>query len=126
MTQNTYLFVTERGILIKDIENISAFFIYKYVHPLPEVRANAVETFPLQKIKDRVCYIFQKYQEQPSLLDGILEGMITPIMNAVKLYLYKLLGSDEPVCEHFHTILGIIYQLTKVRGRKYTVKYFPH
>lgn len=23
-------------------------------------------------------------------------------------------------------MLGIIYQLTKVRGRKYTVKYFPH
>ena len=47
-------------------------------------------------------------------------------MNAVKLYLYKLLGKEEVVCEYFHSMLSIIYQLTKVRGKKYTVKYFPH
>lgn len=27
---------------------------------------------------------------------------------------------------HFHSILQIIYQLTKVRGKKYIIQYFPH
>jgi len=31
-------------------------------------------------IKDRICYIIQKYQEQPTLLDTLMEGMIVPIM----------------------------------------------
>lgn len=126
MTQNTYLFVTEKATLIKDIDNLSLFFIHKYVEPVPNIRLTAVESFPFQKIKDRVCYIFQKYQEQPSLLDGILEQMIVPIMNAIKLYLYKQIQGKEEVCEHFHSMIGIIYQLTKVRGMKYTLKYFPH
>ncbi len=30
MTQNTYLFVQEKGVLIKDIENISLYFSHKY------------------------------------------------------------------------------------------------
>lgn len=94
MTQNTYLFVTEKATLVKDIDNLSAYFIHKYVQPVPGIRENVLESFPFQKIKDRVCYIFQKYQEQPSLLDTILEQMITPIMNGVKLYLYKQLQAE--------------------------------
>lgn len=90
MTQNTYLFVTEKGVLLKDVENIAEYFVHKWVRPNPSVRPNAFE-LPLRKgiywltqVKDRVCYIFQKYQEQPSLLDGLLEPLITPIMNATK------------------------------------------
>lgn len=62
MTQNTYLFVTEKATLIKDIDNLSTFFVHQYVEPVQNIRPAAVQAFPFQKIKDRVCYIFQKYQ----------------------------------------------------------------
>lgn len=84
MTQNTYLFVTEKNVLLKDVENISEHFSHKWVRPNPKVREKAFAAFPFEKVKDRVCYIFQKYQEQPSLLDGLLEQLIQPIMNAIK------------------------------------------
>jgi hypothetical protein len=32
MTQNTYLYVTEKTVLIKDIENIAVYFMHKWVH----------------------------------------------------------------------------------------------
>ncbi len=49
-------------------------------------------------------------------------------MNAVKKYLGKILKDNynEPIPPHFHSILQIIYQLTKVRGKKYIIQYFPH
>jgi|JI61114C2RNA_FD_contig_91_1055450_length_1125_multi_2_in_0_out_0_2 hypothetical protein len=47
-------------------------------------------------------------------------------MNAIKEYLYLLLVDSHPPCEDFHSLLMIVYQLTKVRGKKYTIKYFPH
>lgn len=46
MTQNTYLFVTEKGVLIKDIENIAEYFVHKWVKPNPLVRQKAFECFP--------------------------------------------------------------------------------
>ena len=91
MTQNTYLFVQEKTTLVKDIENMSIFFEHKSVQPNPLVREKAYASFPFEKVRDRVCYIFQKYQEQPCLLDSLLESMIQPIMDSAKRYLARLL-----------------------------------
>lgn len=91
MTQNTYLFVQEKSVLVNDIENLSIYFENKYVESNPKVKEKAVKNFPFDKIRDRVCFIFQKYQEQPCLLDSLLESLILPIMNAVRRYLSKLL-----------------------------------
>lgn len=33
MTQNTYLFVQEKNVLTKDIENLSIYFEHQYVQP---------------------------------------------------------------------------------------------
>lgn len=80
-------------------------------------------------MRDRICFIFQKYQEQPTLLDGLLESLVQPIMNAVKFYLYLLMKAKEgeqSACDDMHSIVQIIYQLTKVRGEKYVIQYFPH
>lgn len=51
-----------------------------------------------------------------------------PIMNAVKKYLGRLLKENynSPINSEFHSILMIVYQLTKVRGNKYITQYFPH
>jgi len=72
MTQNTYLFVQEKTTLIKDTENLSIYFMHKHCETNPRVTQAAFDKFPFEKVKDRVCFIFQKYQEQPTLLDGLL------------------------------------------------------
>ena len=62
MTQNTYLFVQEKTVLSKDIENLTAYFLHSYVEPNPTIKKEAVDKFPFEKVKERVCFIFQKYQ----------------------------------------------------------------
>lgn len=87
----------------------------------------AFQKFPFEKVKDRVCFIFQKYQEQPTLLDSLLEALVQPIMNAVKTYLALLMKKeDQNTTDELHALLQIVYQLTKVRGEKYVIQYFPH
>lgn len=87
MTQNTYLFVQEKTVLIRDIENLSLYFSHKHCSPNPNIKVSAFKNFPYEKVKERVCFIFQKYQEQPTLLDTLLEQLIKPIMDTVKVYL---------------------------------------
>ena len=91
MTQNTYLFVQEKTILTKDIENLALYFDHKYVENNSLVKEKATKGFPFDKIRDRVCFIFQKYQEQPCLLDSLLESLVMPIMTTIKRYLSKAL-----------------------------------
>ena len=70
---------------------MSIYFLHKHYELNPEVKLEAFEKFPFEKVRDRVCFIFQKYQEQPCLLDTLLESLIQPIMDAVKKYLSLLL-----------------------------------
>lgn len=126
MTQNTYLFVQEKTTLTKDIENMSLYFQHKHCEPNPSIRVQAFNKFPFEKVRDRVCFIFQKYQEQPTLLDTLLEDLIQPLMAAVKAYLAILMKREGAGTEELHSLLQIIYQLTKVRGEKYVIQYFPH
>lgn len=95
MTQNTYLFVQEKKTVIKDIENISLYFTHKHCESNPQINTDAYNKFPFDKVRDRICFIFQKYQEQPSLLDSLLGDLVQPIMKAVKLYIYKLMKNKE-------------------------------
>lgn len=129
MTQNTYLFVQEKQTLLKDTENISLYFRHKYCEPVTGVNSEAFGKFPFDKVRDRVCFIFQKYQEQPSLLDGLLEGLVQPVMKAIKEYLNILMHKPEGQQEasmDMHSLIQVVYQLTKVRGEKYVIQYFPH
>ena len=129
MTQNTYLYVQEKQTLCKDTENISIYFSHKYIEPHPHINQAAFLKFPFDKVRDRICFIFQKYQEQPTLLDTLLEHLVRPIMDAVKQYLALLMHkpTEEQKCaDEMHSLLQIIYQLTKVRGEKYVIQHFPH
>lgn len=70
---------------------MSIYFIHKHCEKNATVKEEAFLKFPFEKVRDRVCFIFQKYQEQPCLLDTLLEALIQPIMDAVKRYLSRLL-----------------------------------
>jgi len=50
-------------------------------------------------------------------------------MDVIKVYLAKLNieneGFQKPT-EELHAMTMIIYQLSKVRGKKWVIQYFPH
>lgn len=50
--------------------------MHKHCEANPRVSQAAFDKFPFEKVKERVCFIFQKYQEQPTLLDGLLEPLV--------------------------------------------------
>lgn len=47
-------------------------------------------------------------------------------MTAVKNYLYIIMKKECASNDELHSILQIVYQLSKVRGEKYVIQYFPH
>lgn len=51
MTQNTYLFVQEKTVLIRDIENLSLYFSHKHCAPNPNIKPAAFAKFPYEKVK---------------------------------------------------------------------------
>jgi len=137
ITQNNYLSIQEQDLLYSDINNL---LIYFDKYHLNNSTLPADKSFPFIKIKERICYIIQKYQEQSNLLDQHLEKIVSPLMNQIKQYLHDKLGcylkeiaqgpEFKPTsiifCEEFHHFLGMIYVICKVRGFKFVMKYFPH
>ncbi len=59
MTQNTYLYVQEKYILQADLDNLAAHFSRV---SLARETGPTLSAFPKDKVRDRVCYILQKYQ----------------------------------------------------------------
>lgn len=59
----------------------------------------------------------ERYQEQPQLLDSMLEGMVVPLM--------QLARENTENIEELNNILRAVYVLTKVRGYK-TVGEWSH
>ena len=88
--------------------------------------------------------IIQKYQEQPTLLDSHMEGMVSMLMEKVRAitrsFHAQLQEQDElpgspgggtfrfSQCSDgsLHLILESVYLLCKTRGYKAVIKYFPH
>lgn len=64
---------------------------------------------------------FEKYQEQPFLLDKHLEDMITPMITLLKHQI-------ENQLLEFNTrhLFRVLYYLTKVRGFKTILRFFTH
>jgi hypothetical protein len=88
---------------------------------------------------ERLCKIFEKYQEQPHLLDPHLESMIEPVMEKVKEIIHEREAELQQAAEdgqafpfqtyrnsQLHQLFQIIYQLSKTRGYKTIVKFLPH
>jgi hypothetical protein len=88
---------------------------------------------------ERLCKIYEKYQEQPHLLDPHLEAMIEPVMVRVKQIIHQREAELQKAAEdgqafpfqtyrnpQLHQLFQIIYQLSKTRGYKTIVKFLPH
>jgi len=133
ISQNTYLFVQEKEILLQDINNLCLYFRHVHISPCSGISQSQVASFPFLQIKERVCFIIQKYQEQAVLLDSLMEALVLPIMDAVSQCLYRAMkesieqGSKEKRYHaEFHSLLAIVYILCKVCSYKQVVKFFPH
>lgn len=89
----------------------------------------------LEDYKNRIIMILEEYQEQPGLLDTILEEMLRPLIEAfyiiVKLiYQVYIFGNrikeinDVYLIFYLRCISQIIYVICKVRGYETVSKYF--
>ncbi|NXN90583.1 TBCD protein, partial [Bombycilla garrulus] len=67
---------------------------------------------------ERFIRIMNRYQEQPHLLDGHLEGMMNSLLEIVRDR-----GSPPPLV---HLAFKFLYIITKVRGYKRFLPLFPH
>ncbi|KAJ3002241.1 hypothetical protein HKX48_002419, partial [Thoreauomyces humboldtii] len=78
--------------------------------------------------------ILDMYQEQPHLLDPHLERLVQPTMDRLKIIstlLYEnpredLVAVTEAAVRSMGPFNGLVYHITKVRGHKTVVKFFPH
>lgn len=64
-----------------------------------------------------------RYQEQPQLLDGILEGIVQPLACVLRA---AALGGCEHGIDTVVDVCRLLYVLLTVRGRKTVVRFFPH
>lgn len=92
VSQNTYLFVQEKDILQSDVRNACLYFRHTEIAPIPSITDESkVKKFPFTQIIERLNYIIQKYQEQPALLDSVMDPIVLPLMGEVNLYLEKFM-----------------------------------
>ncbi|KAJ3170509.1 hypothetical protein HDU87_008744 [Geranomyces variabilis] len=76
--------------------------------------------------------LLDAYQEQPWLLDAHLEQLVQPTMARLQVLMSLLYEVGDAVLtarcvrETFRPLLGLLYHLSKVRGHKTVIKFFPH
>lgn len=101
--------------------------------PDDEEESKEHATFTVKSDKDciqftnRINSILDKYQEQSSVLDTILEQFVSPIMAFLQEYVRKSVAAEKyGVTTEVKALFLILCQLSKVRGYKTVVKFFPH
>ena len=81
----------------------------------------------MQLTVNRISTILEKYQEDCSILDPILEGFVTPIMKFMQAYVRKtVLAQSYYVPDEVRALFITLAYMCKVRGYKTVVKFFPH
>ena len=70
---------------------------------------------------DRIVAVLDRYQEQPSIIDPSLDGMVTLLLRSVRV-------AAHGACPTFVVLHAcrVMYTLCKVRGYKTIVKFCPH
>mmetsp|Transcript_4013 Transcript_4013/g.4126 ORF Transcript_4013/g.4126 Transcript_4013/m.4126 type:complete len:1336 (+) Transcript_4013:1-4008(+) len=129
-------FIKEKEGLIKIINELESFSLSESSLILtPDDVNKSVYSNTLVKSKDsvfdyknRVIMVLEEYQEQPGLLDPILETMTRPLVNGV-FHLVKALLKVENYQETslmitLNCLSQILYLLCKVRGYETVSKYF--
>ena len=71
---------------------------------------------------EKIASVLDRYQEQPSILDPSLEGMVTPLLHSVR-QVARGTADASGVLPH---ACRVMYTLCKVRGYKTIVKFCPH
>lgn len=68
-----------------------------------------------------------KYQEQPTILDSVLEAFVTPLISFIKAWVRKNVAvQNYQVKNDVKNIFMILSHMCKTRGYKTVVKFFPH
>jgi hypothetical protein len=90
--------------------------------PEPKKSCGTILSFKitLSTLIIRLNQQLEKYQEQPSLLDPHMEGLVVPLMRRVRAHRDRsVAGSSEPEEDAFVlAIFRLLYTLCKVRGYK--------
>ena len=121
-------FVAEKEILIGNVKDL-----LDYIENGPSVNENAsvsiITDEDAYNVKSRIIFIISKYQEQPELLDPILNDFLVPMIKFIQKFLReKVKDMVAPYKLSFcmSSLFDMIYNLSKVRGMKKIIKFFPH
>lgn len=71
---------------------------------------------------DRICFVLNQYQEQPSLLDSVLPSIVDSLLRAV---VQEEALSVEEIWARDHIFVAVTVAC-KVRGAKYVMRFMPH
>ncbi|KAI9058356.1 TBCD protein [Trametes sanguinea] len=76
----------------------------------------------------KITLIFDKYQEQPYLLDPYLEQLFTPVIETLKSHAKKFVSSSSATVsqERLYGLAMLHYNFIKFRGYKTITRFFPH
>jgi hypothetical protein len=79
-------------------------------------------------IVSQVCTILDRYQEQPQLLDSHIESIVNPLAATLRSGCGIDGGSGKPPAQEkeIRRACRVLYVLSKVRGFKVVIKFFPH
>ncbi|KAI0354961.1 TBCD protein [Trametes cingulata] len=76
----------------------------------------------------KITMIFDKYQEQPYLLDPYLEHLFAPVVETLKNHAKKFVSSSSVAVAKWrlHLLALLVYHFIKFRGYKTITRFFPH
>ncbi|GAA6008247.1 hypothetical protein JCM10207_000052 [Rhodosporidiobolus poonsookiae] len=88
------------------------------VEPAQEVEQDEVQ------LLNELCGMLDGYQEQPQLLDPSLEALVSPLLLTLREQVRR---RELPLSsKRLNRLARLVYFVTKVRGAKVVVRFFPH
>ncbi|GAA5945250.1 hypothetical protein JCM1841_001512 [Sporobolomyces salmonicolor] len=76
------------------------------------------------KLLSGLCAMLDEYQEQSYLLDPSLEALVSPLLDTLRQNVRR--PNPRLATVRMQRLARLIYFLTKVRGAKTIVRFFPH
>ncbi|GAA5930095.1 Cin1p [Sporobolomyces koalae] len=78
-----------------------------------------------RQVLTELCDQLDEYQEQSYLLDPSLESIVSPLIDKLRHHILAL-GTQALSKTRLQRIARLLYFVTKVRGAKVVVRFFPH
>ncbi|KAI0372156.1 TBCD protein [Pilatotrama ljubarskyi] len=90
--------------------------------------SSADENRPDAILHRKITLIFDKYQEQPYLLDPYLEQLFGPVVETLKDHAKKFVSRSSVAVANWRLYLLalLVYHFIKFRGYKTITRFFPH